>query len=172
MVPTMEVPFSSRGALRRGVTLGCEVTTQVFGPRRETIVDLSPRGARIATDLPVERGEYVLVHFAPHRLDRRVETMARVAHVARITGERPSIGVEFVGLAGELRAALAHSLHGVPPPLPPSRARTRPDKTLIWVDVFVTWEEDLGDRVNIWEIRERFAAQDDGEMLVESSRGS
>lgn len=166
MLQTVEILPSSRGALRRAVRLGCELTSAGHGPRRETLVDLSPRGARVQTEIPLRRGDHVLLAFAHEGLGRRVETIARVAHVSDEILERPSIGLEFVELDDALRRDLHARLRNVPPPLPPPRARARSE--LVWIDLLVTWEEDLGDRVNTFEVSETLAALDDGELVVET----
>ena len=166
MLQSVEILPSHRATLRRSVKLGCELTSKLHGPRRETLVDLSPRGARVVSDIPVARGEHVLVSFADDRLGRRVETLARVAHVAREIFEKPSIGLEFVDLDQTVREGLRARLRNVPPPLPPRRARA--ERELVWVDLLVTWEEDLGDRVNTFEVADRLAALDDGEIVIET----
>jgi hypothetical protein len=166
MLHPVEIVPTHRAALRRGVRLGCEITTNVHGPRRETLVDLSPRGARVVTDIPMERGQHVLIAFAPENLGRRVETIARVAHVDREPIANPSVGLEFEGLDPELHRDIHARLRNVPPPLPTRRAKPRTE--LVWLDVLVTWEEDLGDRVNTFEVSDTLAAIDDGDLVVET----
>jgi hypothetical protein len=146
MLQAIEIVPRARKLVRRGIELGCELTTNVHGPRRERLVDLSPRGARILTDMPLRGGETVLVAFASEWLARRVETLARVVHVDRPAFSAPSIGVEFTGLDSEVRFDLARRLRNVPPPIPKRRAAT--SRELLWVDMVVSWDEDLGDRVN------------------------
>ncbi|UJR81345.1 PilZ domain-containing protein [Sandaracinus amylolyticus] len=164
MLQSVEVLPAHRATLRRDVRIGCELTTDALGARREVLVDLSPRGARVMTDAAVEPGDHVLLGFADERLGRRVETIARVAHTAHLAIERPSIGVEFVALDDDLGDALALRLRHVPPPLPHRRAR----RELVWIDALVTWEEDLGDRVNVFEVSEALAAIDDDELAIET----
>ena len=166
MLQSVEIVPAVRTSLRRSVRLGCEITSDLAGPRRETLVDLSPRGARVLTDLEVERGEHVLIGFAAERLGRRVETIARVAHVDREPLMRPSIGLEFVDLDPEIQVDLRSHLRGVPPPLPAQI--TRPARELVWIEMLVTWEEDLGDQVNVWEVSESMAAIDDGDLVIET----
>lgn len=161
------VPTSARSSVRRSIEIGCELTTNAVGPRREIMVDLSPRGARVITDVPVERGQRVLIGFASEALGRRIESIARVAHVDREPLMKPSIGLEFVSLDQELEGELGTRLRGVPPPLPSKRALA-PQQEMVWVDMLVTWEEDLGDRINVWELSERFAAIDEGDMIFET----
>lgn len=166
MLHPIELVPSHRAALRRGVRLGCELTTNLHGPRRETVVDLSAHGARVITDLPLTRGEHVLIGFAPEGLGRRVETIARVAHVDREPIAKPSVGLEFEPLDPDLRQDISARLRNVPPPLP--ARRTKPRTELVWLDVLVTWEENLGDRVNTFEVSDTLAAIDDGELVIET----
>ena len=166
MLQSVEVRPAHRATLRRDVRIGCELTTDAHGARREMLVDLSPRGARVITEVALAPGDHVLLGFADERLGRRVETIARVAHVACVAIEKPSIGVEFVALEGELGDALQARLRHVPPPLPPRASRAR--RELGWVDALVTWEEDLGDRVNVFEVSETLATLDDAEIAIET----
>lgn len=165
MLQPVEILRSNRATLRRSMSLECELTSESHGPRREVLIDLSPRGARVSSDLPVARGELVLLAFAEERLGRRIETLARVAHVSCEPGE-PAIGLEFVDLEPDARHALRARLRNLPPPLPPRRSR--PKRELVWIDLLVSWEEDLGDRVNTFEVSEHLAALDDGEIAIET----
>lgn len=165
--PIQILPASHRRTPRRGLELGCALTSHVFGPRRHSLIDLSPTGARVVGDgLEVSRDDRVLLEFAPPSLGRRVETLARVAHVAQ-TDRGVDVGLEFVGLAKALREDLTRALRGVPPPLPHLRKARKPAQ-LVWVEMLVTWEEDLGDRVNTFEVSERMATLDDGEFEIEA----
>lgn len=166
MLQSVEIVPAARTSLRRSVRMGCEITSDASEPRRETLVDLSPRGARVQTELSLERGQHVLIGFAPERLGRRVEAIARVAHVDRDPLLRPSIGLEFVDIDPEIQVDLRDRLRGVPPPLPAAIARS--ERELVWVEMLVTWEEDLGDQVNVWEVSESMAAIDDGELVIET----
>jgi hypothetical protein len=172
MLHAIEIVPTARSFVRRATTLGCELTTDAQGTRREALVDLSPRGARVWCQGDVERGEQVILAFAPERLGRRIETLARVAHVqARSGSKRSMIGLEFLELDRETSRDLARGLRGVPPPLPRARTTARRAPTmqeLVWLDMLVTWEEDLGDRVNVFEVAERMAALDDGELVIET----
>ncbi|AKF05964.1 PilZ domain-containing protein [Sandaracinus amylolyticus] len=164
MLQSVEVLPAHRATLRRDVRIGCELTTDAHGARRELLVDLSPRGARVMTDATLAPGEHVLLGFADERLGTRIETLARVAHTAHVAIEKPSIGVEFVALDGDVGDALALRLRHVPPPLPRRRAR----RELVWIDALVTWEEDLGDRVNVFEVSDALAAIDDDDIAIET----
>lgn len=166
MLQPVEILPHARAAMRRAVRLPCELTTGSHGPRRQKLVDLSSRGARVVTDVPVRPGEHVLLGMAPVGLGRRVDTLARVAHVGRRSAGESAVGLEFVGLDPDLGNAIERGLRGTPPPLPARPVRRR--RELVWVDMLVTWEEDLGDRVNVWEVAERMAGIDDGELIVET----
>jgi hypothetical protein len=165
MLQPVEIVPTHRSTLRRGVQLGCELTTGLHGPRREALVDLSPRGARVRTDIPMAPGDHILVGFAPEGLGRRVETLARVAHVSREPLEVASVGLEFIEIDPAVGRELHARLRRVPPPLPKPRPARR---ELVWVDALVTWEEDLGDRVNTFEVSEVLAAVDDGDLEIET----
>ena len=65
------------------------------------------------------------------------------------------------------RSLKPRALRGVPPPLPHLRKARKPAQ-LVWVEMLVTWEEDLGDRVNTFEVSERMATLDDGEFEIEA----
>jgi len=149
MLHSIEVVPRSRALVRRGIQLGCELTTNLHGPRRETLLDLSPRGARIATSLELGPGDEVLVALAAQWLGR-VETLARVAHVER--DGAPSIGVQFVDLDREAARCLAHRLRNVPPPLPrgPRAASAPSHREIVWVDSLLSWEEELDEQHNSW----------------------
>ena len=165
--PIEILPTSHRRTPRRGFELGCALTSHVSGPRRHSLVDLSHKGARVVGDgLAVSRDDRVLLEFAPPALGRRVETLARVAHVAE-TDRGVDVVLEFVWLAEALLQDLHRALRGVPPPLPHLRKPRRPAE-LVWVEMLVTWEEDLGDRVNTFEVSERMATIDDGEFEIEA----
>ncbi len=161
MLHRIEIVPSARRTVRRGMRLGCALTSHRAGPRRETVLDLSARGARVRTDLPLTRGERVLVELAPPTLGRRVETLAKVAHVVP-AGRAHDVGLEFVGLDARVAEDLTRSLRGVPPPLPSAR----PQIELVWVEMLVTWEEDLGDRVNTFEVSETMACVADEELAI------
>jgi hypothetical protein len=120
MLGPVEISPSKRGKLRRGVRLGCEITTNSHGPKREMLIDLSADGARVLTDVPMERGEDILIGFAPERLGCRVETIARVAHVER--SPEPAVGLEFIELEPELQEVIEERLRHIPPPLPRARS--------------------------------------------------
>lgn len=121
MLGPIEISPSKRGRLRRGVRLGCEITTNSHGPKREMLIDLSADGARVLTDVPMECGEDILIGFAPERLGCRVETIARVAHVEQ--SSEPAVGLEFIELEVELQEVIEERLRHVPPPLPRMRNR-------------------------------------------------
>lgn len=64
------------------------------------------------------------------------------------------MGVELLGTPDRVQDVLRDSLVGLPPPLP--RQSRNPDASeLIWVDMLLTWEEELCDQTNVWEVSER-----------------
>jgi hypothetical protein len=138
MLQRIEIVPTARSRPRRAITLGCELSTN-DGTVRGTVIDLSPRGARVQAGAPVALGETALLSFAIERMGRRVDVLAEVAHVFAEPSARadassaspPSIGLQFVGLDREVEVELAARLRGVPPPLPrPGASRYE----LAWID--------------------------------------
>lgn len=160
MLSTVEIIPSARRTTRRGIEIGCELFSQRGGSRRERVLDLSPDGARISTEVPLFRGEEVLLSFvAPGAMDDRISTMCRVVHAG---GGSSIVGVSFLELPKHAQHEMRRRLRGVPPPLPSQRMKSE----LVWVDALVTWEEDLGDRVNTFAVAERFEALEDRELEI------
>lgn len=150
----------SRRIVRRGIEIGCELYSERGGSRRERVLDLSHEGARVSTDVPLFRGEEVLLSFVvPGALDDRISTMCRVMHAAG-PSER-AVGLSFLELGATTRGDIARRLVGVPPPLPRAVRREQ-----VWVDALLTWEEELEDRTNHFELAERFVALSDDEIAV------
>jgi hypothetical protein len=159
----VEIIPSARRVVRRGIEIGCELFSERGGSRRERLFDLSHDGARLSSDVALARGEEVLLSFVPPGAqDDRVSTMCEVVHVA---DGSPLVGVRFLDLSRPERKAMARRLRGVPPPLPRSR---RSSGELVWIDALVTWEEDLGDRLNFFEVSERMIALEDHEIAAAS----
>ncbi len=132
----------ARRAVRRGLELGCELYSVGGGSRREQLLDLSPEGARVSSQVPLACGEEVQLSFpVPGSDDERVAAACRVVHGAGALDR--AVGLVFLDLDTKLRADVAQRLRGLPPPLPPS-VRREP----IWVDAVVTWDEELADRTN------------------------
>lgn len=162
MLSPVEIIPSARRVVRRGIEVGCELFSERGGSRRERLLDLSHQGARVSSDVPLMRGEEILLSFVPPgALDDRISTMCEVVHV---TAGAPLVGVRFLDLSKPDRVAMARRLRGVPPPLP----RHVRERELCWVDGLVTWEEDLGDRVNVFEVSERLSMLGDAEIVPAS----
>ncbi len=163
----LEMTSSTRRTVRRSVGLGCDVLSPSSGLHRETIVDLSPRGACVTSSTPIAREEGILLGFVPPGRASVVEVLARVARVREDRSEGPPrlLGLEFTYLSSAVQRELERAVRGLPPPLP--RARRALD--LSWIEVSMSWEEDLGDRVNAFEAEERLLWVDDGADLVEVS---
>jgi hypothetical protein len=163
LTPSIVIPRARR-IVRRGIEIGCELYSERGGSRRERVLDLSHHGARVSTDVPLFRGEEVLLSFVvPGAFDDRVATMCRVVHAAGVPGpDDRAVGLSFVELTDVRRAEIERRLRGVPPPLP----RRAPKCEMVWVDALVTWEEDLGDQVNTFEVAERFTALADDEIEI------
>jgi hypothetical protein len=150
----------ARRIVRRGIEIGCELYSERGGSRRERVLDLSHEGARVSTDVPLLRGEEVLLSFVvPGALDDRVSALCRVMHAAG--AEDRAVGLSFLDLGANSRADIERRLRGVPPPLPRARHREQ-----VWVDALLTWEEELDDRTNHFEVAERFSALLDEEIEI------
>ncbi len=164
MLSPVEIIPSARRTVRRGIELGCELFSELGGSRRERLVDLSQEGARLSSEVPLRTGEEVVLSFVPPGAhDDRVSTLCEVVHI----DSRRLVGVRFVDLDKHERRAMARRLRGVPPPLPKQRLSGE----MVWVDALVTWEEDLGDQLNTFEVSDRLLALEDRE-IVPSSIGS
>lgn len=157
MLSSVEIIPSARRVVRRGIEIGCELYSERGGSRRERVLDLSHEGARVSTEVPLSHGEEVLLSFvAPGAQDDRISTVCQVVHI----GSASLVGVRFVDLSRGARRDMARRLRGVPPPLP----RRRSEREQVWVDALVTWEEDLGDQQNFFELSERLVSLADDEL--------
>lgn len=163
-----EVTSSTRRVTRRSLGLPCELLSNESGIRREHMLDLSTRGASVTATSELALGEEVLLSFTPPGLTLAVEAVARVAHVAMPKlpfwqTSRGIAGLEFNPLPASLLRDIERSLRGLPPPLPLPRKHLE----LAWLDLEVSWEEELDDRVNVVSLSERMTLVDDGEDLIE-----
>lgn len=163
-----EITSSTRRVTRRSLGLPCELLSSHAGLRREHLLDLSTRGASVTATSLLSEGEEVVLSFMPPGLSRAVEAVARVAHV--VTPKLPwwqtsrgIAGLEFAPLPASLLREIERSLRGLPPPLPVLRKQLE----LAWLDVEVSWEEELDDRVNLVCLSERMTMVDDGDDLIE-----
>lgn len=185
LTPIHEV--SQRRALRRAVSLDCQVICDDWeGPVPHLATNLSPHGIWLTTMYPLHVGTEVVLSFAPPGRDdellvyggvRRVEIKRRQSDPPRA-----GMGIAFDYLSEADTDLLRRQLVGMPPPLPPRRGKTPkgqmraadPTAELVWVDSLLTFEEDLGDRVNTFELSERVGLADDldfaslGEVLTAS----
>lgn len=183
MLEAVEVLAGPRGAMRRAVDFSCDVACDVWDeilPHRAT--NLSPQGIWLETDYPLHVGTEVVLAFDAPRTDRRVLVYGDVRRVEmrRRATERKGagMGISFEYLSQRDRDLLAEVLRGLPPPLPPRRAPRvgagvmRPPESpreMVWVDMLLTYEEDLGDRVNVVEISDEVTLDLDEEIVFSAA---
>jgi hypothetical protein len=154
MLTPIELVPHARQELRRVVPIGCELFTERGGSRVESVLDLSAGGARVTSAAQALRGEEVLLSFVPPGArDDRLSTVCRVVHA----GSEGILGLSFVATTASQRGELGQRLRGYPPPLPSQRGARR---ELVWVDALLTWEEDLGDRVNVFSVSEQLSVDE------------
>jgi hypothetical protein len=151
MLEQVEIIPSSRRSIRRAVEIGCEVVTQ-SSVHVERMLDLSPRGARIRSRAETQRGQEILLTFVPPGAPRRVSALGTIQHA-----QDGVLGVQFFSLERIDEDTLGRHLRGLPPPIPKKNLRRR--RELVWVDALLTFEEDLGDRVHIYEVSEQIAME-------------
>ncbi len=165
-MPPFEMISSTRRATRRSVEIACDLLSP-GSLLREQMLDLSTRGACVTSSAPLGQDEELLVAFTPPGMRHSIEALARVAHIARplVPGVRDIgvLGLEFTGLPGSAHRDIERALRGLPPPLPSLRRRIE----LAWIDVEMSWEEDLGDQLNLFATSERLTMVDDGVELIE-----
>ena len=158
MAPLTPVLPGSRRSLRRAVSLDCGLISPfwddvVWMPA----VDVSPYGLFLKTPFPLQVGDEVLVSFATPGVRAATRDMDVFGRVTRASlGRRhwdasAGMGIEFMGLRVDERAELDRSLRGLPPPLP-SHRRQRGMEPSTWVDALLSWEEEMDDRTNIFEL--------------------
>ena len=83
MLSPVEIIPSARRTVRRGIELGCELFSEHGGSRRERLVDLSQEGARLSSEVPLRRGEEVVLSFVPPGAhDDRVSTLCEAIRTA------------------------------------------------------------------------------------------
>ncbi|MBX3271991.1 MAG: PilZ domain-containing protein [Sandaracinaceae bacterium] len=175
MLQLAEVFPHARQTIRRRAPSDLEsevIAGRWDAPRVHRVLDLSERGMRVASGTRLARGEHVVLSFVPPGwwLHGELTVFAKVVReTARGEEGAATMGFEFVDLSRGAQAELARCLRGLPPPLP--RAPRRVRKELVWVDVLVTYTEDLGDRVNTFEVSERIAGIDAAELEVQPLAG-
>jgi Tfp pilus assembly protein PilZ len=192
MLQPIEVLAGPRSALRRAVDIQCDVVSDFWDePLAHKAVNLSPQGIWLETDYPLHVGTEVVLSFEPPRAERRVLVYGDVRRVAfkRRASEKKGAGmaISFDYLSRRDTTMLEELLRGLPPPIPPRRRPRVPSRRMrapeprtemVWVDMLLTYEEDLGDRVNTVEISEHVACAPEenfnfapmGELLTGSRR--
>jgi len=174
MLHPVEILPGRRRAVRRAVHVDCEVVSRFWDdsiPHLAT--DLTPDGIWIESMYPLEVGEDVVLTFRPPRWEesRAVTcfgTVRRVELRRRTSDPRASgMGIEFLDISDADQSELMRSLRGLPPPLPASAERQRAREELVWLDMLLTWEEDLGDRVNTFELSEHIGLVADCDFEIE-----
>ena len=174
MLQSVEIFPNARQTLRRSVAhLESEVIASCWDvPRKHRVLDLSERGMRIASGTRLRRGENVVLSFTPPGwwLHGELTVFAEVKReTRRAAGVPATMGLEFLDLPRGAGLELQHCLRGFPPPLPSADVKTRSE--LVWVDVLVTYTEDLGDRVNTFEVSDRMATVQAAEITPLSLGG-
>lgn len=167
------VEILDRRSLRRRVHVPCEIVSTFWDdPVPHVATNLSEHGVFVQSLFPLTAGEHVFLSFRPPRWEgeeilvgavvRRVEMLRRASDQKRC-----GMGFEFLDLTKAERVSLSAKLRGLPPPLPRGPSK-RFDKDMVWVDRLLTWEEDLGDRVNVFEVSEAIGpiADDDFEIEI------
>jgi len=160
MLQPVEIFPNARQTLRRSVAhLDSDVIAGRWDiPRKHRILDMSDQGMRVASGTRLKCGEHVVLCFTPPGwwLHGELTVFAEVKRETRRDAENPAtMGLEFIDMPDGARADLRHCLRGFPPPLPTAATKVR--RELVWVDVLVTYTEDLGDRVNTFEVSDRMA---------------
>jgi hypothetical protein len=123
----------------------------------------------LESPFPQEVGDELVVSFAPPRW--RGPSLVALAEVRRADAHRRSrragMGLAFVDLRDDDRDDLAAALRGLPPPLPVTRSPAVREE-LAWIEMLLTWQEDLGDRVNVFEVSDAFEATLEDEIEIAS----
>jgi len=100
--------------------------------------DISPRGAFVATDLPLEQGEHVVVAFSMDDEDAEYVIFAEVTRVClnRRTTDRglSGMGLKFLDIKPYERLKIRESVRKVPPPVP-GATRNRHHRSYMGVPV-------------------------------------
>ena len=163
MLEPVEVFVQRRQALRRQVDLVCSVVADLWDePVEHQVRDLSHRGLYLDTPLPVDPGTELVLELCPPGCTEPLYLYGRVcrvdlrrrAHEVRGAG----LGVELLETPSDVEERLRTALHGLPPRLPGGHPPTV--RELVWVEMLLTWEEDLGDRVNVFEVSELLQVED------------
>lgn len=159
MLERFDVFSQRRRDLRRSVNLAAEVVCDLWDePIPHRVRDLSPGGLFIDTPYPLDVGAELVLELCPPGEPEPIYLFGRVRRVElrRRREEHPGagMGIELLGTPERVEEALRDSLIGLPPPLP-RRSRGPDGSEMIWVDMLLTWEEELSDQTNVWEVSER-----------------
>lgn len=159
MLEPVDIVENSRRALRRAVSLECEVLSEIWDePVAHRATNVSEYGAWLESALPLDPGDEVVLSFTPPRMAQPylVTGLVRRVELHRRNGEhdRSGMAIEFVDLPSHCEAALRATLIGFPPPLPRELYVPRLRRDFVWVETLLTFEEELDDRVNVFEVSE------------------
>jgi len=172
MLESMDVLPGARRSLRRAAHVSCDVVSTFWDePVSHIATDLSEHGIWVQTLFPLAVGEHLFVCFAPPRWRQGREVLVSAAvrrvELCRRTSDPGSsgMGLEFLDLTDAERDQLRESLAGMPPPLRP-RGAPGAKRDLVWVDRLLTWEEDLGDRVNTFAVSEHIGVVTDDDFAI------
>ena len=171
MLQAVQVQPHRRFARRHAVDVECTVLSEVYGePIAFRIRDLSADGLFAVSDLLLDPGDEVVVEITLPKLGEPLCILGTVRRTETEPpdGYRPGMGVAFDHGDSMLRSILAGSLQHLPPPIP--RSTPVEEEEMIWVECLLTWEEDLDDQINIWEVSDLIAAID--EEIEEALEGS
>ncbi|HJL32034.1 MAG TPA: PilZ domain-containing protein, partial [Polyangiaceae bacterium LLY-WYZ-15_(1-7)] len=163
MLEPIDVVIERRQSPRRAGEFDCLVIADAWDqPVPHVVRDLSEEGLFLRTELLLEAGEELVIELALPSCPEPFYLFGEVRHAVlrRREGERhrTGFGVELVDTAEEVREALRLFLGDLPPALPGGKAPVRREH--VWVDALLTWEEDLGDRVNTFEVSEALLLED------------
>jgi hypothetical protein len=123
------LPAASRTKVRRAVRLPCQVVDEARGfvEVARLALDLSPDGMLVeCDDERVGIGDELLVSFRAPRSSLWIDAaafVARVVHGRRRADHGRCLGLRFLDFDPAMRAALASTLEGLPPPVPARRTR-------------------------------------------------
>jgi hypothetical protein len=116
-----------RGSARRPVRMACEaVRERDFSRIGRVAVDLSRDGMQVRSDARVLTGDAVIVSFFEPTSGRWFDLeaqVARVVHGRRTEDAGRGVGLKFVSMREDDRAALDRALRGRVPSLPKPRKR-------------------------------------------------
>jgi hypothetical protein len=126
MIETASILAGRRSAVRRALTLTCQVMSDLWeGPAPHVARDLSPKGVWLDTELPLEVGEKIVLSITPPGLAFPLYLYGRVSRVrlARRSSDEFSsgMGVEFERVSEWDARTLDRALAGLPVPKPGPR---------------------------------------------------